>query len=227
MIVAAHEARAIAQGRKTSLRVVALTDRCPYPVGSSHPVQPGAGEPSEAQIAVLEFRRERLGAISAADAKAEGNLNVEWFKQAWVRKHDRVWMAREKVQLADVFGDEVVPVILCKRFDEEWAQVDVWVVRFWLTEVRPRYLARPTRTGGDYTTSVSRSIDNELTVVAQADGTTRLQLVPVPIADPEYAARKAREDHDVWVAQRDSFRRDLEEERARRKAERGRVGRAA
>lgn len=222
MILTPHEARSIAAGRKTMIRIPVVGDarHSPYPVGSSHPVQPGFGQPSDAQIAVLETRREQAGDITTADAKLEGNLNVDWWKQAWVRKHDHHWMRRELVDRADIYGDQVVPFILLARFEQEWANRDVWVVRFWLDEVRPRYLARPTRTSGDYVMNASRSIDTEHHLVTGRDGTTHLTSVAVPVANPEYVAAKAKEDHSLWVAQRDSFRRDLETERQRRRNER-------
>lgn len=220
MILTPHETRAVATGRKTMTRVPVRTiegirESCPYPIGSSHAVQPGAGSPGEAQIAVTDVRRELAGLITPADAKLEGNKTVDWWKQAWVRKHDREWLRREHVDLADIYGDHVVPFILCKRFDEHWATTDVWVVRFWLDDARPRYLARVTRTSGDYVTSPSRSIDRDSL------------LGPVPVADPEYVAAKTREGHAEWVAQRESFRRDLEAERASREAQRRPMRRAA
>jgi hypothetical protein len=227
MIVTPHEARAIAQGRKAMHRIpvhpaATSTTRCPYKPGSSHAIQPGPGQPSEAQIAILETRREPAGHITTADAKLEGNVNTDWWKQAWVRKHDRHWIKRELVDRADIYGDQVVPYILLARFNEHWAHREVWVIRFWLDEVRPRYMARPTKTSGDYTTSPEKSIDKEDMMVTGRDGIERLRTVGVPVANPEYVAAKIREDAKQARAQAASFARDLDAERferARREAE--------
>ncbi len=215
MILTPTEVRRVVSGRKTMARIpVAYPDgirqACPFPIGSSHAVQPAAGEPSHAQVAVTEVRSELLGAIGFDDARAEGHRTTGEFKQAWVRRHDGAWLHREKVDLAAPSGDDVVPRILTERFEQRWATTEVWVVRFWLDEERPRFLARPTRTSGDYVTNHLRSIDQDDIIG------------PVPVADAEYVARKTREDHAIAKAQAASFKRDLDAERfenARRAAE--------
>ena len=217
MILTPAETRAVLARRKTMVRLPVasrdgVTRRCPVTIGSSHAVQPGAGEPAAAQIAIVNVRREPAGAITPVDAKAEGNRTVEWWKQAWVRRHDAAWMKREHVELADVFGDDVVPFILLKRFEERWAHVEVWVVSFWLDEVKPSYLAP----GNGYTSDGSRSVDSEHRMVTGRDGLARLRSVPIPVADPEYVARKAREDHAQAKADAASFVRTEDADRFER-----------
>lgn len=211
MILTPAETRAVLARRKTMVRLPVasrdgVTRRCPVTIGSSHAVQPGAGEPAAAQVAIVNVRREPAGAITPADAKAEGNRTVEWWKQAWVRRHDAAWMKREHVELADVFGDDVVPFILLKRFEERWAHVEVWVVSFDLTEAKPLFMATAPVAGksGDYTTSRGRSIDPD----APVDRLTQERYAKAALVESE--------------KRRASLRADIEAARAEAKAARGR-----
>lgn len=229
MILAPPEIRAVAAGRKTQHRLVVRRRHgarvaCPVRAGESCVI----GGELDINVAVLDVRRELLGAATDADARAEGYVSVggrrplALWREGWVRRHDGAWLRRELVDRAAVYGDEVVPWILAERFERRWAGVDVYVVTFRLDEARPHYLARATRSSGDYTISPSRAIDTELRQVRGRDGLLRTVAVAVPVADPEYVERKLREDRAALAAQEASFRRDLDAERferARRAAE--------
>lgn len=223
MNVNAAELRAIASKRKTMHRVLVGTPRVvkrPGPRGLERtgqsasrivwPFSPFKGEvlavtslpdpngreiPDPIRATVIDVRREPAGAITDADAKREGNINARWWMQAWVRKHDRAWLKRELVDRADIFGDDAVAFILCKRFEERWADREVWVMTLEPLPEVPRFMARV----GGYVTAASMSIEPTAECV-----------------DDLYQRRlseKARKDNE---ARRASFKRDLEVERAKR-----------
>lgn len=216
------ELRAVASGRKTTHRVPVGKPRVVKRHGPRglertglsatrivEPFTPFQGEvltitatreraeqdvPEAIRATVTDVRRELAGEITDADAKREGNINARWWKQGWVRKHDRAWMKRELVDRADIFGDDVVPFILCKRFEERWADVEVWVVTLEPLAEIPRFMAPVS----GYVTAASMSIEPTAECVDD--------LYQRKVSD------KARKEYE---ARRASFKRDLELERAR------------
>ena len=193
MIFTPTLARAVADGRKTQTRRIVKGDKpCRYKEGHDYAVQPGRGKQAITRLKVLEVREEPVGQVSHHDAKAEGFRNTAAFKAYWVRLYDREW--------AEEHEEETDAVI---RFNARHAHRLVHVIRFELADV-PRYLASQldVLTGhtddGEYTTNRARSID-------------QLEVIPPFVSDVERARR-------VGEQQRASFKRDLEVERARRKA---------
>jgi uncharacterized protein YhfF len=173
-----------------------------YRVGHDYPVRAGRG-PAEMRIKITAVRVEALGAITLQDAQAEGYRTTDEFKIAWVRAHDEAWVERHKVDLAEVFDDDVSVVdwILLERFRRSHAHRRVRVLVFDVLRDQPRYMATQRdilsgRSDGDYTPNRHRAIDES-------------ECPP----DPAYVLG-ARED---GARRRASFRSDLEEERTRRK----------
>lgn len=75
----------IRAGRKTQTRrpVKAGEKTCRYTPGHVYSVQPGRGMRGEVQITVLAVRQERVGDISAGDARREGFGHVRAFLAYW------------------------------------------------------------------------------------------------------------------------------------------------
>lgn len=163
MIVTPQEARRIIQGRQTQLRILS-----PAPhAGTDTPIQPGWHKPTVGRARIHSTRQQRLGDITFHEACAEGHRHTGMFKVAWVRQHDPHWINRHKVDLVAVYDDHcsIVDWILCKRFDEHWADEVCTVLELQAIHDEPRYLAtqRDTLTGHadrGYTTRPSRAIDD-------------------------------------------------------------------
>lgn len=199
MIFTPTDAKLIARGVKTQHRTPVLVRRSK--IGHDYAVTPG-----RCRIRVLDRRRVLLGAITYRDAKAEGHRTTDAFRVAWVRRHDRAWLARQKVDLltATLDDDEIAAIVhagLLARFAVRWAPCNAWVITFELLTDGPLYLARQRDilAGGEqYTPIRARSIDE-------------LEAACGPWLDRE---AKQRAEHGERM--RATFRRDLEEERARR-----------
>lgn len=82
-----HTYELVLSGRKTQTRRV---QRPRMAVGHSYAVQPGRGKKSLGRIFVLDIREERLGDISAGDARAEGYRSREEFFESWRTIHGSV-----------------------------------------------------------------------------------------------------------------------------------------
>lgn len=67
--------------------VVVAGKRTVYQVGKSYAVQPGRGKKAVARIVLTGIRREPVGAISPADARAEGFTSREAFLTTWRSIH--------------------------------------------------------------------------------------------------------------------------------------------
>lgn len=154
---------------------------------------------------VVDVRREWLGAITFADAKAEGHRTTEDFKVAWTRDRDSREVARSEAWALRELGEDGLREALLARFVRHHAAREVWVVSFRLSEGRDRFLAAGSR-GGDYTSTPARALDPD-----------------APVLDEVELARYAKKAE----AHRASFKADLERERAARKAARGRDQRRA
>ncbi|KKN69176.1 hypothetical protein LCGC14_0443520 [marine sediment metagenome] len=70
-------------GKKTQTRRIVHLDPCRYLVGRDYAVQPGRGKKAVARIRVLAVRKEAVGAITAADARAEGFDTPQDFRDYW------------------------------------------------------------------------------------------------------------------------------------------------
>lgn len=156
---------------------------------------------------VTDVRREWLGAITFADAKAEGHRTTDDFKVAWTRERDSREVARGEAWALRELGEDGLREALLARFVRHHAAREVWVVTFRLSEGRDRFLAAGS--AGDergYVTSPGMALDPDASVV---DEFTQAAF-----------AKKAE-------AHRASFKADLERERAAQKAARGRSMRDA
>lgn len=200
MIFTAADAKLIARGVKTQHRTPVLVRRSK--VGHDYAVTPG-----RCRIRVLDRRRVPLGTITYRDAKAEGHRTTDAFRVAWVRRHDRAWLQREKVDLltSTIDDDEITSIVhagLLARFAVHWAPRIVWLVEFELLTDGPLYLARQRDilAGGEqYTPIRARSIDE-------------LEAACGPWLDRE---AKRRAEHGELM--RGSFRAALEVERQERR----------
>lgn len=145
---------------------------------------------------ITSVRREWLGSITFADARACGHRTTDDFKVAWVREHERVV---GEAWALHVLGEAGVRAELVARFTRHHAAREVWVVDFHLSGGRDQFLAAGSR-GGDYTTTPARALDPD-----------------APCVDALTVARYAKAAEARAEAQRASFRVDLERERRARK----------
>lgn len=202
MIVTARMANAIRVGRVTQVRLPRITGRpAALRVGHDYPVQVRRGKLIQGdgpRIEVLASRSERAGDISYAGARSEGYRTTDEWKVAWVRRYDNGYRSQRTTNDA-LWLTGVVDGILLVRFERRHASTPVWVVTF-KTISPQRFLARPTRTSGDYVRNPGRAID------------------PVECVDEATQDGYAKGAREEGERRRASFRRDLEEERARRKA---------
>ncbi len=170
MIVPKDTAKAIAAGRKTTIRVLARPGKAgarwapiPFKMAATYPIGHRERDTPNCHVVVTDIRRAHAGDISLHDARAEGHRTTDLYREAFVREHDRDWMDHEKPDLAAIFGDNAVAFILLKRFDERWRDADVWVVRFELTADVPRFMAvqRGRAVGdGQYVPTPTRAISD-------------------------------------------------------------------
>ena len=131
--------------------------------------------------------------LTREQASAEGFGGIRGpltFRRAWLQRYDRAWLNKEDRSDEDV----------AQRFNARHAGDPIIILTWQLVEAPDLYLAQPTRGSGDYTSNRHRAID------------------PLPVMGPTpEMVKKAREEGE---RQRASFRRDLEAERARQKAQR-------
>jgi uncharacterized protein YhfF len=185
-------ARATANGRKT-------THRQP----PNHTVRPGQRIPIRADgehhchIEVLAVHQDTLRDLTREHAAQEGFAGARGplnFRRYWLERYDKAWSERQHGSDGGL-TDEAVAA----RFNTRHVGLPVVVIEWRVTDAPNRFLAAGSR-GGDYTGIPARAVD------------------PLPVVDPSPAdVKRAREQGE---RQRESFRRDLEAERARRKRER-------
>lgn len=173
-------------------------------VGKVFVVKRAAGLDPAVYATITDVRREWLGEIDFAGAKACGHRTTDDFKLAWTRSADRISDSDERWALRELSDDGLRDALLA-RFTRRHAATEVWVVSFRVSEGRDRFLAAGSR-GGDYTTTPARALDPDAPCVGDLE-----------------LARMAKEAE----AHRLKFRAALEAERAERKAERGRSMRDA
>ena len=190
------KAEAIANGRKQTHRVA---HRPSWRPGLRIAVQAQPRGPKLAYIEITSTDKTTLTGLTRPEAEAEGHGGARGplaHKRAWLEQHDRAWVAKHQAS-DEGLSDETV----AQRFTERHVGTPITILRFRLCEEPDLYLTNPIAgKSGDYTTSQHRSFDE------------------LPVAQPTDAAvRKAREEGEK---QRASFRKKLEAERARVKAER-------
>lgn len=204
MIFTKRQAGAIARGQHT--RTCVPGKACPVKLNYDYPVQYRDGRklPTMGRIKIVSRAQQLAGDITFAEARAEGHRTTAQWKAEWVRRHDAVWLAREKVDLVAAYDDDVsiVEWILLQRFEQRHATTPVWTLAIELVVEIPRFLANQrikATDDGQYTTNTARAID------------------PVECIDKATQERYARAKHEEGERQRASFRRDLEAERQRRR----------
>lgn len=197
MIFDTRQAKAIARGVKTQHRVPVLPARAK--VGHDYAVR------RDVRVTVLGRRRVLLGDITHRDARAEGHRTTDEFRCGWVRRYDKAWLARERFGLVDDVDDlELVALVdglLRDRFEARWAKREAWCIDLALVTDAAQYLARQgdiLAGGPQYTPIKARAID------------------PIEAVCGPWLDREARRRAEHGERMRASFRRDLEEERARR-----------
>ncbi|MCE9603316.1 MAG: ASCH domain-containing protein [Planctomycetia bacterium] len=77
----------VIDGRKTQSRRIVGERLHSWRIGQSYALQPGRGKKAIARIVVTAVRRELLGEITEADAKAEGYDSVADFVSVWESMH--------------------------------------------------------------------------------------------------------------------------------------------
>lgn len=193
MIVTKRTARAIIASRVTQTRMPRVAGRaCPLKVGHDYPLQVRRGRRliGDTRIEILAVGPELAGDLTLVEAKAEGFRTTNEWRMAWVRRHDGGY--RGQRQINDwLWETGLVDDLLLDRFEQRHAGIPVWAVAFKPTEPK-RYLARPTRTSGDYVTHPGRAIDP----VECIDAATQDRYAEVARADSEQ--------------RRATFRRNLE-----------------
>src|SRR5262249_13703540 len=90
------------------------------------------------RIQILAVRREKLGAISLADAQSEGFADIAEFVAYWLALHDAAWLRTERTD------DEKA-----ERWATRWHDLDVWVISFAVIASVLLLAETPTSTG-DY-----------------------------------------------------------------------------
>jgi hypothetical protein len=129
-----------------------------------------------------------LGDITHQHARMLGHRGTAAYKRAWLNQHDRPWLERE------LRGDQEQ----LDRYQTHWAHREAILITYTAID-NPKYLAHPIPgRSGDYTPNRHRSIDPDA------------EAIPPSPLDVERARRESQR-------QRESFQRDLEQERARRR----------
>lgn len=143
MIFRPELAKAILQRKKSQTRRIATAKTCRYRAGKSYAVQPGRGKTAVCRITITDVRLEALGAITLKDARKEGFVTTDEFRDYW----------------ASLYG----------RFDPDLL---VWVLSFQFGDQTdtPRLLAaRPGAPHGDYVSNPHLSLRDEQEAVSAAE----------------------------------------------------------
>jgi uncharacterized protein YhfF len=169
MIFRPELVRQIRAGRKTQTRRLARIEPvCRYKAGKSYAVQPGRGQSAVCRIHVNSVRRETVGDIAFADARAEGFATTEDFKVYWVSVHEKAWLEQEHAMLSEAENDDGVvldrEMWITRRsldlFQRRHALKPGWVISFHLdTAPVGRLLALRSQEG--YTTNPARAMVDE------------------------------------------------------------------
>lgn len=200
MIFTPANARAVMRGAVTQTRIPASL-RCRFKPGHHYAVQSGHGKAELGRVTVLYVALQPLGQVEYRDARAEGFRSTDDLKIHWVRKLDKAWIERELIDRIAIYDDgcSIVNWILLERFDERYKRLLTWKVSVEVAGDVPRFMARATRTSGDYVHHPGRAIDRE-------------ECIP-KITNEIYS----KASHEPAQRQRQSFRDALEDERGRRR----------
>ncbi len=80
----------VLDGTQTQMRrPVTPRQHYSYAVGTTYTVQAASGKVCGAKIQVLGVREQLLGAMTEAEARAEGYKDLETFRHAWTRQYSR------------------------------------------------------------------------------------------------------------------------------------------
>lgn len=197
MILSAKQVRAIATGRATL--VLRRQDKGPPKIGREVPIREHQ-EPAQCRAKATHAVAQRLSDTTYADAKAMGHKNVGIWREEWLREHDADWVKANSDSLGVLELAQIEA-----RFTEHWADEVVWAITVQLVADPPRFLAAGKGTidpdpvtggNGDYTRTPARGLDREAGEYVA----------------PSLETVKRAKEH------RESFLRDLERERAERKA---------
>lgn len=85
----AHTWQLVLAGRKTQTRRIAKGQEAPWLIGRTYAVQPGRCCRAVGRILVTNLRREPLGQVTDADARAEGVADREAYVALWAEIHGR------------------------------------------------------------------------------------------------------------------------------------------
>lgn len=203
MIVSPRIARAIRAGQITQLRLPRVPGRtCPYRAGHDYPVQVrreyGISNDGDARIEVFAVSRQLAGELTFNDARREGFRTTDEWKVNWIRRYDAAYRRQQAIN-DYLWSTGAVDSIMLERFERCHAFALVWAIAFKPAQGK-RFLARPTRTSGDYVSHPGRAID------------------PIECVDAETQEHYAKAKREDGERRRASFRRDLEEARSQQTA---------
>lgn len=219
MTLTPEQARAIATGRQSTLRLPVRPGRagapvtaCPWrpereyaiarPLNDLERIQIRNGDlapfPPIGHVRVASAVREPLH-ITPQQAKAEGHTSIDAFACAWVRRWDRAWVERHT---EDITARGKLSRVLLERYRRRWEGREVWVIQFELV-ADVRYLAQPdpVKAQGDYTRTPSRSIDPLPVVEAAVVEQYAKDALPFCIGRQMQRAREQAEKRDARARQ--------------------------
>ncbi len=142
--------------------------------GDRFPIKAAADKPVMCRVVVTTKPTiEQHGPISFADVRASGYRTTVEYKAAWVRRHDRDWIDGQEVKVGADGVEEadhfLTDELLAERFDERWADRDVYVLHVEVDRTGERYLAAdPAAMETDYVHSPARAMAGEPPAVDEA-----------------------------------------------------------
>ena len=220
MIFAPKQAQAIAQGRKTTMRLptvdpavrrrsrkVGAEVRYYGPEQLTQPWTPSTGQVIGVQerarqtpichVECAGVDRAPLGEPGRRIACDEGFGGLRGpleLRRQWLKTYDRAWLV-----LATHPEDGISDDAIVARFSEQHADTEVWIVTFALCEEPNRYLAKGS---SDYTHSAGLSFDD------------------LPAIDAATTERYAKQAEADGIERRASLKADLDRAREQARAER-------
>lgn len=117
----------------------------------SYSIQTSANRTADGYIVVLSVEHRLAGDFTFAEAVEMGYRTRDDAKAALVQRWDKRWLLAQ---------EEVIPAVAAQRFDERFAEVAVWAMRFKLQTDRPRFLSA-SLTRGDYAYSEYDALPDE------------------------------------------------------------------
>lgn len=216
MIVDKHLADEIRRGKATVFRIPARKGKAGapyakigYEVAHDYPVRTGPGKDPVCTIRVASVERERFEP-TLVQARAAGFRTVDDLREWWIVRHEQTWLRAQLFHILPTdpasIGEDVAHAVLAGllwRFNTRWWGAEVWVITFAVTTDTPLFMAqqRGLAVGdGQYTHLPSRSVDPDAECIERE-------------RQEKYAAA-ARAISDQ---RRSSLKRDLDDERLRRR----------